>query len=547
MCKYIFVTMKKLLKNLGIWILIAMVIGIVVGYFMGPDASVFKPLGDLFIQLIKMLVVPLVLVSIISGAASLGETKSAGLVGGISIAYMLTTTTISIAVAILLGVVFEPGKSVDNNTFKQQEYEYFAKDDSGKYTEYIDVCNTDSSLESITYSIETLGITEAKWLAYAEGEKQPTLNEVMALGNTIEFAMPEMVATEDAEQDAVVDTTGEQIEVDAEAVAKETVATTHTATIVANELSSGTKYNIVVAATTEDGRVVKTTPLLNNTYPAPMGFWATVIDMIPDNPIKALTDGNILQIIIFGLFLGFGISALAMEKRRKVVNGLNMILEALIWCIGKVMYVAPFGVFGLIADATGTFGIDTLAQIANVLWLDLIAVAAILFGLYPLTIAMFSRVPLKTYFRSMLKPQIVSFSTASSLATLPVNMEACDEMGISKQTSGFVLPLGATINMAGNAIYYALIAIFFAQFHEIDLGMAEYVSITIVCTLGAIGQAGVPGPTFMAAAVLVAAGIPLEGLPLFYALDRIFDMIRTTLNITGDAACAAVVDRFVKK
>jgi Na+/H+-dicarboxylate symporter len=186
-------------------------------------------------------------------------------------------------------------------------------------------------------------------------------------------------------------------------------------------------------------------------------------------------------------------------------------------------------------------------QVANVLWLDLIAVAIIGLGLYPLTVALFSRVSLKNYFREMIKPQIVSFSTASSLATLPVNMEACDRMGVSKQTSGFVLPLGATINMSGNAIYYALLATFFAQLYGIDLGMPEYISITIVCALGAIGQAGVPGPTLLAAAVLVAAGIPLEGLPLFYALDRIFDMIRTTLNITGDAACAAVVDRFVKK
>ena len=101
--------------------------------------------------------------------------------------------------------------------------------------------------------------------------------------------------------------------------------------------------------------------------------------------------------------------------------------------------------------------------------------------------------------------------------------------------------------MSGNAIYYALLAIFFAQFYGIDLTMADYTSIALVCTLGAIGQAGVPGPTLLAAAVLVAAGIPLEGLPLFYALDRIFDMIRTTLNITGDAACSAVVDRFVKR
>ena len=405
--------MKKLLKNLGIWIIIAMIIGIVVGIFMGEDASIFKPLGDFFIQLIKMLVVPLVFVSIVSGAAALGETKSAGLVGGLSICYMMITTVISISVALMLGAIFQPGANV--------------------------------AADGMT------AITQA-------GE-----------------------------------------------AAAESAA------------------------------------------PATAGFWDTVIGMIPANPIEALSTGNILQIIIFGLFLGFGISALAAEKRRMLTNGLNNILEALIWCIGKVMYVAPFGVFGLIADATGTFGFDILMQVANVLWLDLIAVAIIGLGLYPLTVALLSRVSLKSYFREMIKPQIVSFSTASSLATLPVNMEACDRMGISKQTSGFVLPLGATINMSGNAIYYALLATFFAQLYGIDLGMTEYVSITIVCALGAIGQAGVPGPTLLAAAVLVAAGIPLEGLPLFYALDRIFDMIRTTLNITGDAACAAVVDRFVKR
>lgn len=405
--------MKKLLKNLGIWIIIAMIVGIVVGIFMGEDASIFKPLGDFFIQLIKMLVVPLVFISIVSGAAALGETKSAGLVGGLSIGYMMITTIISISVALMLGVIFEPGSHIE---------------------------------------------------------------------------------ADDMTAIAVASATA------AESAAPETA-----------------------------------------------GFWETVIGMIPANPIEALSTGNILQIIIFGLFFGFGISALATEKRRMLTNGLNNILEALIWCIGKVMYVAPFGVFGLIADATGTFGFDILMQVANVLWLDLIAVAIIGLGLYPLTVALFSRVSLKSYFREMIKPQIVSFSTASSLATLPVNMEACDRMGVSKQTSGFVLPLGATINMSGNAIYYALLATFFAQLYGIDLGMTEYVSITIVCALGAIGQAGVPGPTLLAAAVLVAAGIPLEGLPLFYALDRIFDMIRTTLNITGDAACAAVVDRFVKR
>lgn len=499
--------MKKLLKNLSIWILIAMVVGILVGVAIGPEASVFKPIGELFIQLIKMLVVPLVLVSIISGAASLGETKSAGLVGGISIGYMMFTTLISIIVAIVLAIVFQPGKGLDNEDFISNKREYVATVNDKEV--FIDVEMGKATETSLDFTIETEGIESAKWLAYNEADGVPTRNEVVALGNNFNL--------KDSD------------------------------TITADGLEAGNKYGIVVAATTIDNKEVMTEPVLNNTLTPPMGFWDTVIGMIPENPIKALTDGNILQIIIFGLFLGFGISALAQEKRRKVVNGLNTILEALIWCIGKVMYVAPFGVFGLIADATGTFGFDMLVQIANVLWLDLLAVAIIGLGLYPLTVALLSRVPIKSYFRSMIKPQVVSFSTASSLATLPVNMEACDEMGISKQTSGFVLPLGATINMSGNAIYYALLAIFFAQFYGIDLGMAEYVSIAIVCTLGAIGQAGVPGPTLLAAAVLVAAGIPLEGLPLFYALDRIFDMIRTTLNITGDAACAAVVDRFVKR
>ena len=520
--------MKKLLKNLGIWIIIAMIIGIVVGIFMGEEASMFKPLGDFFIQLIKMLVVPLVFVSIVSGAAALGETKSAGLVGGLSIGYMMVTTIIAISVALVLSVIFEPGSGVKSDAFNSNDKEYVLSE-----SEYIDLNIGSSSETTLEFSIEAEGFEKAYWLAYEDGKDKPSVNEIMATGWEVSLSRPASLVAKDDDNESI-----EQV--------IEHVLTPST-TITAAELKSGTKYNVVVAAVNSKGEEICTKPISNSTITEPMGFWDTVISMIPANPIEALSTGNILQIIIFGLFLGFGISALAQEKRRKMTDGLNTILEALIWCIGKVMYVAPFGVFGLIADATGTFGFDILMQVANVLWLDLIAVAIIGLGLYPLTVALFSRVSLKSYFREMIKPQIVSFSTASSLATLPVNMEACDRMGISKQTSGFVLPLGATINMSGNAIYYALLATFFAQLYGIDLGMAEYVSITIVCALGAIGQAGVPGPTLLAAAVLVAAGIPLEGLPLFYALDRIFDMIRTTLNITGDAACAAVVDRFVKR
>ena len=402
--------LKKILTNLGFWILAAMVAGIVVGVAMGDCAAMFKPLGDVFIQLIKMLVVPLVAVSIISGAATLGGSRSAGRIGVVSIGYIMLTTLLAVGVAIVAGLIFQPG--------------------------------ADLSAESISLL-----------------NNQPQTSE----------SVPEMT------------------------------------------------------------------------------FWGTIIDMIPANPIEALATGNILQIIIFGLFLGFGIAAIAKEKREKVINGLNYVLEALIWCIGKVMWVAPIGVFGLMADATGTFGFGILVKVANLLWVDLIAVAIMGLLLYPLTVKLISRIPLKEFFRNMVRPQIIAFSTASSMATLPLTMKACDDMGISKQTSGFVVPLGATINMTGNAIYYTLVEMFFAQFYGIELGMGQYIAIAVTSSLGSIGQAGVPGPTLLVVAVLVAAGIPVEGLPLLYALDRIFDMIRTVLNVTGDAACAAVTDRFAKE
>ena len=401
---------RSILKNLGFWILAAMVAGIVVGVAMGDAAAMFKPLGDVFIQLIKMLVVPLVAVSIISGAATLGGSRSAGRIGVVSIGYIIVTTFVAVGIAIVAGLIFQPG--------------------AGLSSEGISLLSS-----------------------------QPKTSD----------DVPEMT------------------------------------------------------------------------------FWGTIIDMIPANPIEALASGNILQIIIFGLFLGFGIAAIAPEKREKIVNGLNYVLEALIWCIGKVMWVAPLGVFGLMADATGTFGFSILVKVANLLWVDLLAVAVMGLLLYPLTIKLISRVPLNEFFRNMVRPQIIAFSTASSMATLPLTMKACDDMGISKQTSGFVVPLGATINMSGNTIYYTLVAMFFAQFYGIELGMGQYIAIAVTASLGSIGQAGVPGPTLLVVAVLAAAKIPIEGLPLLYALDRIFDMIRTVLNVTGDAACAAVTDRFAKE
>lgn len=401
---------KKVLNNLGFWILVAMIAGVVAGIIMGEQAKVLVPLGTLFIQLIKMLVVPLVAISIVSGAATLGGSRSAGRIGFVSIGFIMVTTVISIVLAIAAGLIFQPGA----------------------------------------------------------GLSADSVSSIMAQASSDVGAKPEM------------------------------------------------------------------------------SFWGIVIGMIPVNPIAALVEGNILQIILFCLFLGFGIAAIEPQKRTKLIDGANYLLEALVWCIGKVMLIAPIGVFGLMAEATGTFGFDVLLKVANLLWVDLLVVLIMGAVAYPILLAVLSRVEVKDFFRIMLRPQIIAFSTASSMATLPVTLDACDKMGVSRQTSGFVVPLGATINMTGNAIYYTLVALFFAQFYGIELNLAHYVAITITASLGSIGQAGVPGPTLMVVAVLVSAGIPIEGLPLLYALDRIFDMIRTVLNITGDAACAAVTDRFAE-
>ena len=401
--------MIKIIKNLGFWILIAMLFGIVVGIYMGSDASVFTPLGTLFIQLIKMLVVPLVAVSIISGAATLGGSRSAGKIGFVSIGFIMITTLISVILALFAGEIFKPGIGLSSEAI--------------------------SSIASASAS--------------------------------------------------------------------------------STELSH------------------------NND----MSFWGILIGMIPENPIKAIVDGNILQIIFFGLFLGFGISAIPNDKRQKLVNGLNYTLEALIWCITKVMYIAPIGVFGLMAEATGTFGFNILLKVANLLWVNLLVVIVMAFLIYYPFVIFLSKIDIKTFIKKMLRPQIIAFSTSSSMATLPVTMNACDEMKITKEVSGFVIPLGATINMTGNAIYYTLVALFFAQFYAIELAIPQYVAIAITASLGSIGQAGVPGPTLMVVAVLASAGIPLEGLPLLYALDRVFDMVRTVLNITGDTVCAAVTDK----
>lgn len=398
---------KGILSNIGTQVVIAMLIGALVGAYMGESAAMFAPLGAIFIHLIKMLVIPLVAVAIITGAANLGDSPAAGKIGITTFIFFMLTSALAVALAIFMGEVFTPGVGVDLSS------------------------------------------------------------------------MQGLFSNEYADKGAVP------------------------------------------------------------------GFSQTILGMIPTNVFQSLNDANILQILVFCLFLGIALSKVEQTRRQPLINMLNGLVDAFVWMINVVMRVAPIGVFGLMAEAVGTFGFDVLTTVMKLFIVYVAAILIFAFAVYPLLVKLFSDVPVGRFISAMKRPQAVALSTASSMATLPVTMQTVEkELNISNSTASFVLPLGATINMSGNAIYYGLVAVFFAQVFHVDLGIAAYTAIVFTATLGAIGQAGVPGPSFLVVAVLLAAGIPIEGLPLLFALDRIFDMIRTALNITGDAACAVIVDKF---
>ncbi|MCG8567087.1 MAG: dicarboxylate/amino acid:cation symporter, partial [Desulfobacterales bacterium] len=287
---------KKLIKNLGVQILVAMVLGILAGTLLGGKAVMFKPLGDVFINLIKMLVIPLVAVSVTSGAASLGNAKSAGKLGISTFGFYLGTTAVAVVIGLVFGEVFQPGAGLDITKVQQ----WFSLEKAGSAT--------------------------------------------------------------------------------------------------------------------------------------PPEFWHLILSLIPTNPIQAFTQGNILQTLFFCLFLGIGIGNLAPEKKDFLLRLFDTLTEALIWMIKVVMLVAPFGVFALMASATGTFGYDILGLVVKLL---VVYVGAILlhgFGFYPLVLKLFSKMSVRRFLSKIYKPQVVALSTASSMATMPMTFETCeDELGVSKE------------------------------------------------------------------------------------------------------------------
>ena len=378
----------------------ALVLGIITGLLWGPEAEAIKWIGDLFIRSIKMLVVPLIFFSLVSGVAAIGDLRKLGSVGGRALLLFVVTGQIAVWLGLLMGTIVAPGSSLDAQL--------------------------------------------------PPGAEIPEANPVSATD--------------------------------------------------------------------------------------------MILSMVPESPVQAMADVAVLPLIVFALLVGVGI-LMAREEGEpaaKIFDSGAIIMQKVTMV---VMELTPFGVFALMAWVAGTFGFAALIPLAKVVALNYVGCLLIIFVMYSAMIKFLAKTSVTGFFRGMIDAMAVSYSTASSNATLPVTLRCAERnLGVSNSVASFVISLGATINMNGTAMYLGLATIFGAQIFGVDLSWADYVLISVLGTLGAVGAAGIPGSgLIMMSLVFSAVGVPLETIAFVAGIDRIMDMMRTTTNVTGDAAVAVTV------
>lgn len=398
--------MKKM--NLTIKIIAALILGAIVGLILNIAAPnvfdvlntyLFVPIGQIFLSLISMLVVPLVFFSIVLGSAGLGDPQKLGRIGAKTVGYFLITTCIAIIIGLVLAAVIQPGSA-------------------GEF--------------------DTAG-------AEFSAEEAPPVSE-------------------------------------------------------------------------------------------------TLMNIIPKNPINAMAEGNMLQLIVFAVFIGLALTSLG-DKTKGILSLVEQGNEIMMYLVGLVMKFAPYGTFGLIATAIGTQGWDAILAMGSYMLVVLAALFIHSAVTYGGTVAFLAKKNPVWFFKNFAPAMGVAFSTSSSNATLPVSMEVAQrDLKVPEPISSFVQPLGATINMDGTAIMQGVATMFIAQAYGIDLTMGELATVVLTAVLASIGTAGVPGVgLIMLAMVLGSVGLPVEGIGLIIGIDRLLDMTRTAVNITGDAACALYV------
>lgn len=400
--------MNKIKNNMTLQIFIALIFAIVLGLLMQNNVdfanNYIRPFGNIFLNLLKFVVAPIVLFSIIGGVVSMRDIKKVGEVGGLTILYYMLTTSLAITIGLFIA----------------------------------------------NFSKKFFPILETSGLDYK---------------------------------------------------ASETVS-----------------------------------------------FMDTIVNIFPSNILQPLVEANMLQVIVIALFIGFAILLISKEKSEKAIKSIEIINDIFLKIMQIILNLSPIGVFCLLMPVIAENGPVIIGSLASVLLVAYVCYTLHAILVYSATVKFIGSMSPIKFFKTMVPAMIFAFSSASSMGTLPINMKSCQEMGANKDIVSFVLPLGATINMDGTAIYQGVCAVFIATCFGIDLTIGQMINIVLTATLASIGTAGVPGSgVVMLTMVLQAVGLPIEGIALVAGIDRLFDMGRTVLNITGDASCAIIVSNIMKK
>ncbi len=275
--------------------------------------------------------------------------------------------------------------------------------------------------------------------------------------------------------------------------------------------------------------------------------WQTLLDIVPQNPFTALADTAMLQVVFAALLIGIALTRLPDDKAQPVIRVCDAMTDVIIQIVHWVLMLAPVAVFALIVVVVADLGIGVLGSLLKYSLTVVAGLAIMMFAIYPIGLKLFTPVTYGRFFRAISPAQLLAFSSASSGATLPVTMECCEErLGVSEEVTSFVVPLGATINMDGTALYQGVAAVFIAQLFGIDLSIMDQLTIVLTATMASIGTAAVPGAgIIMLIIVLQTLDFPDEavtgGIAVILAVDRILDMCRTACNVTGDCMVTTIV------
>ena len=271
--------------------------------------------------------------------------------------------------------------------------------------------------------------------------------------------------------------------------------------------------------------------------------WDNILNIFPSNPFESMAAGNTLQVVVVGLLVGFAITLLPQKEAEPLIQFFEGMTNVVIKIVEVILKIAPIAVFSLIVAVVADLGIEVLQSLLLYCLTVVGGLAIMMFLIYPLVLKVFTPVGYGRFFKAISPAQLLAFSSSSSGATMPVTMECVEKrLGVSEDVTSFVIPVGATINMDGTALYQGVAAVFIAQMFNMDLSIVDQLTIVLTATLASIGTAAVPGVGIvMLVIVLESVGLPLEGIAVILGVDRILDMCRTSVNVTGDCMVAAVV------